>query len=318
MNREQKIALILGFAVILVVGVLVSDHWSRARELELADAADGDAGLVHQAIPATLPSPGERSGIGLAGGAAGAASEAPAMSTPNQPGGAEPEDVVMIAQGERDAAPDLDRPTVSPLDLALNTVTVPAQGESEQAGWLEEWSSWLQGGLHGAARLEDSPVERRTSPQPGAPGEGSQPAEVDAPVRHTVARNESLFAIAKRYYGDGNSWRRIAEANPGRVSADGAVREGVTLVIPDARGVGSRTRAPQGEPRGAAPAKKPSEEKSRPTTYTVKKNDSLSEISQRLLGSSKRVGEIIAANRGKISDPDDIRVGMVLTIPARS
>ncbi len=58
MNREQKIALIIGFAVILVVGVLVSDHLSAAQGLTLADATEGDVGRVESRPVAALPDPG--------------------------------------------------------------------------------------------------------------------------------------------------------------------------------------------------------------------------------------------------------------------
>ena len=38
MTREHKISLILGFAVALIVGVMVSDHFSKARQTPLSDA----------------------------------------------------------------------------------------------------------------------------------------------------------------------------------------------------------------------------------------------------------------------------------------
>ena len=48
MTREHKISLILGFSVVLVVGVLISDHWSGARlaTLETADPAAGIEPMV--------------------------------------------------------------------------------------------------------------------------------------------------------------------------------------------------------------------------------------------------------------------------------
>ena len=49
-------------------------------------------------------------------------------------------------------------------------------------------------------------------------------------------------------------------------------------------------------------------------TYTVQKNDSLSRIAKRELGSYDRWREIYDSNRDKISDPGTIYPGMVLTI----
>lgn len=51
------------------------------------------------------------------------------------------------------------------------------------------------------------------------------------------------------------------------------------------------------------------------TTYTVRKNDSLSRIAKRTLGSSEAWPVIYNANRDKIRRADAITAGMVLTIP---
>lgn len=298
MNREQKIALILGFAVILVVGVLVSDHWSRARELELADAAEGDGGVVQQIPVAALPGPAEVVRESFALGDVGGS---PAPSVPASdpaPPPSVPSEVVTITQGSSEP--------VSPLGSALD-------GAGAQPNWLSRFERLAQEAgrvLPEAARLDTTP-ELAASFEPVL--HRPEPA-ASQPVRHIVAKNESLFAIAKRYYGDGGKWRRIAEANPGKVSESGGIREGVTLVIPGAE-------APAGESPRSSPERNGPVERviaSAASQYTVKKNDSLSEIAQRLLGSSKRMGEIVAANRGRINDPDDIRVGMVLTIPSKS
>ncbi len=50
--------------------------------------------------------------------------------------------------------------------------------------------------------------------------------------KHKVARGELLWHIAKQYFGDGRQWTKIRDANRGRVSAKGQVREGVVLIIP--------------------------------------------------------------------------------------
>lgn len=307
MNREQKIALILGFAVILVVGVLVSDHWSRARELELADATEGDGGFVQQTPIAALPGPRE---VTLAPFEPPQAEPAWAAKTDpvDEP---LPQEIVRIDQGSGE--------TRSPLSEMLEQAgPAVALDSSGGGGFLSELGRAGErivqelGALPEAARLE-----RERVPQIGA---RPAKAESDEPgatptrrVRHTVAKNESLFAIAKRYYGDGNKWRLIKDANPTKVDANGGVRQGVTLEIPaDVDGAAPRPPKPSGQ------ATPPRPTLSEPISYTVKKNDSLSEIAQRFLGSARRMSEIIAANRGKISDPDDIRVGMVLTIPARN
>lgn len=54
------------------------------------------------------------------------------------------------------------------------------------------------------------------------------------------------------------------------------------------------------------------------TTYTVRPDDTLWKISQTFLGSGARYMEIYNANRGILSNPDQIYPGQVLTIPMGS
>ncbi|HEY6984576.1 MAG TPA: LysM peptidoglycan-binding domain-containing protein [Rhodanobacteraceae bacterium] len=51
-------------------------------------------------------------------------------------------------------------------------------------------------------------------------------------------------------------------------------------------------------------------------TYTVVKGDTLSKIAKDFLGNANRWREIFDANRDQISNPDLIRPGQVLKLPA--
>jgi len=62
-------------------------------------------------------------------------------------------------------------------------------------------------------------------------------------------------------------------------------------------------------PAAAAPAQ---------STYTVKPGDTLSKIAKELLGDAKAYPEIFEANRDQLSDPDKIKPGQVLKIPAHA
>jgi nucleoid-associated protein YgaU len=53
------------------------------------------------------------------------------------------------------------------------------------------------------------------------------------------------------------------------------------------------------------------------TTYTVKSGDTLSKIAQEHLGSAGAYMEIFNENRDQLQDPDKIKPGQVLKIPAR-
>ena len=49
---------------------------------------------------------------------------------------------------------------------------------------------------------------------------------------HVVAKNESLWAIADRYYGDGSRWPELITANTDRISDPMDLRAGMELRIP--------------------------------------------------------------------------------------
>jgi nucleoid-associated protein YgaU len=51
-------------------------------------------------------------------------------------------------------------------------------------------------------------------------------------------------------------------------------------------------------------------------TYTVKSGDTLSKIARELLGDANAYPKIFEANRDQLSDPDKIKPGQVLKIPA--
>ncbi len=50
------------------------------------------------------------------------------------------------------------------------------------------------------------------------------------PTNHTVKDGELLFDIAKAYYGDGNQWKKIADANGIKKPED--LKSGQVLQIP--------------------------------------------------------------------------------------
>jgi nucleoid-associated protein YgaU len=52
------------------------------------------------------------------------------------------------------------------------------------------------------------------------------------------------------------------------------------------------------------------------TTYTVVKGDTLSKIAQELLGKASAYTQIFEANRDQLDNPDHIKPGQVLKIPA--
>jgi len=266
MTRDHKLALIIGFALILAVGVLISDHLSRATR----DRLDGE-----DLAPTEI-----------------AITPVDELRPPAPPViGIDPE------QGELS---ETEPPGTDPGETEL------AQSEPEQSGPVvidqtpDPEPTLLERGAELAGRVSDLPV-------------AAVPTHREPPRTHQVQPGESLYAIARRYYGDGNLWRDLVRHNAGRVGSNGELREHVTLIIPARDELASPVRVtidpPAAQPTPSAPAT------ASPETYTVAAGDTLGEISQKLLGTVRRTNEIVELNG--LDDANDIRVGMVLKLPPR-
>ncbi len=291
MTRENKLALIIGFTLILMVGVLVSDHLSRARTAQLDEAATSDAPATDDrvAFSGTLLDSAieeaQRRGLDQTPPVATRIEHAQPASAP-----------LVIQQGET---------TLQPND--------PSSADAS-ATLTDRFRAWADATETAWQRMGESAVpQNRTIGARSATGsEIPGSAEVIVPTReqlprsvtHRVVAGDSLYKLAERYLGSGNRWREIQQANPGRVSSDGGLTIGVRLDIPILEEVDLPRETVTPRPSG-------------PREYTVRPGDTLGEIASELLGSSRRARDIVAANRGTIDNADAIQVGMTLKIPAR-
>ncbi len=245
MTRENKLALVVGFALILFVGILISDHFSTARNQMSAD-------LVEQ--------------------------------RPSDP----------LAESRRNDPNLIDRRGPQ-RDLPSGYVTSNT--------------------TDAAPTLQSDPP---TSPRPERKTFRMDPPELvqqdeshtDHPpfLFHDVKQGETLTSISRQYYGDESLAMALAKFN--NIDDPSALRVNHRLRIPAAEALG-------GSSTGTSSPARPSRQTSQPAhqTYTVRAGDSLSDISQRLLGTTKRWREIYELNRDVISDPDNVKVGTVLKIP---
>ncbi len=331
MTKEHKLALIVGFALVLVVGVLISDHFSKASSAALdnslsardprafgsgTDELNGPImtpppispeeqqrreALAHNTqmtpLPNTLVREEPAAPVAAGDGGNGGGDVAGMFRDGN------PNTIVM---GEPNGQAALDRNFE---DVTYQPLLVQSRPE--------RFEPVNQRPLNNIRQSDPLNDRASTAREPVAPPP-IPPVEQKPATRHSVAEGESLFAIAQKYYGDGTQWTRIRDANPRSVDKDGSVRAGVSLVIPGSPKAGD---APQQSP-AHAPADKSKRDaspaKPAPTgyaLYTVKPGDTLGEVSQKLLKTSKRAGDIAALN--KLDDPDHLLVGMQLKIPVQ-
>lgn len=282
MTRENKLALIIGFGLVLVVGILVSDHFSTAHRQEAADLSTEDTSYSERRL-------GD-----------------PEFLTMVYPGEAGRDESLERGPGEaRQTSPPLlqngTRGSVDRDDNASARATGENPGSSPRGA-----PSFLL--MPGQADLIAG--DRRPDPLP-----------TDLPrsyTLYTVRPGESLARIAREKYGDESLWRKLAEINADRIPNPSVVRAGVTIRLPKKEELSGLTvrDTPRVQPRRGDPPS--SSERSGPRRfkkYTVKKGDILGRIARKQLGTSKRWREIYELNRDLIKDPDNVPAGIVIRIP---
>ncbi len=335
MTRETKVGLIVGMGVILLIGIIVSDHLSVVQQQEPA--------MLSESLTRTTPEQPTRPGAITRDRQPQAARVAPPArkAKAQQP---LPPPVLPFA-GSSDPRPATENPTTVPPQLRPSPpatdwpppaprprhdpVAQPRMAANRNPAPTVPSLRKTQLDPDQAASLAASPADqsqRRTS-KPVS----SRPRRVDAastqvtaqPVVHYVRSGQTLWQIAQQYYDDGERWRVIAEANPQSVGADGAIRNGVRLVIPNKAGPSAEVLA-----TGSSSKQTPVERFDRKgdqarsqgspsgnRTIVVGSGDSLSTLAQEHLGSAKRWYDLYEANRDRLDSPDHLIAGTKLRMP---
>lgn len=176
----------------------------------------------------------------------------------------------------------------------------------------------------GVRAADQAPPRAAQSAAP-APTEQAEAVPVAAPgsdaVQHAVADGDDLWGLAERYYGAGEDWRRIADANRSIVlSPLDPLRPGTVLEIPGPVRAGAPAAADDGSD-GGAPARPLSHRVDDrnagegTVAVAVDEGDSMWSIARSELGDGARWPQIAALN-AQVADPSLIRPGEVLAVPA--
>jgi len=256
-TRESKLALILSFVLILVVGVLVSDYFSQANSMDperleaerrqpYAQLPGAERASVDDAITRVMPSP----------------------------------------TGRIDTQPMDQTQTRGP--------DVIANGSNRSGSLLDGLSNGFNQTIDDLrAPALASPLSNSSKNEP----KPENTSRVLGQIRHavyTVREGDSLYQIAARKLGDGNRWAEIQRLNAEMVGPSGIINPGMKLLLPlNARVTEPKASL---NPRRQANAQSAPSRAGKAETYTVASGDTLGEISMKLLGTSRRVDEFVSLN----------------------
>ena len=164
-----------------------------------------------------------------------------------------------------------------------------------------------------------------SAPPEGTPGPGiPEPAE-PLPVsttghspHHVVARGDTLQRICQRHYGEASLATALASYN--RLPDPDRLTPQTRLLLPPRRVLVAEHAVPAAPNPGTAvsviaSARPVTSQEDRMGEYIVQPGDTLSEIAQQLLGSSRDTQRLFEMNRHVLRHVDDLREGDALRYP---
>lgn len=292
MTRENKLALIVGFSLLLVVAVLLADHLSPAQRDQLANLdAPSNAGPAIN-LPAG-------SGSDVRRQFASGESDQPQQPAPKPPVWIERPNEAMSVNRSAESADD------------------PIQRISEfEGGGLSasEFGEHLNG-----AESRPEPIRMGETVLPPSNGQAPPTDRGDA-TPYMVKDRDTLYGLCKQFYGDGSLYEKLQKFNADSVPSNGRIRTGMTLWIPsrnvlDGRGAANPPRTPT-QPATQPAAERPAKN-IKTISYTIKEDDRLWDIAKDHLGKGHRYKEIVELNKDIITNPDVLPVGKTIRIPVR-
>lgn len=294
MTRELKLALILGSSLVLVVGVLISDHLSGARDARIARVDPPlVAAPVEQMPPLTAGRP--RTEPQLAG--ADSLTISPTDQSFNEP---------RMALGDP-ISPTLENSTAS----NNSTLAQFADWARQQGAAFEPVEEFAAAETDLMQRPHELVMGQPVAPKgPEGNADRAAPPTTAQTTDYTVQPGDNLWQIAAKYLGNGSRHKELEAINADRLGPNGELRVGTKIRVPTSAGATTPPPAAT-KPEPKKPASTPSSK-----TYTVKAGDTLRKIAGKTLGSESRWKELFENNRSQIKDPDALRVGATLKIPS--
>jgi len=353
MARETKLGLLVGLGVILLIGIIVSDHLSAVNKdgadmtVFAQQVGDGIAGGPVQTHPDPAPD-----ALALTPGTGGGTGAVALM----HPGGVSPSQPNVIQHPRPEMGPGITIPgsTVAPAadvpSVVINTpnINTPASTEPKPLATHtvvrgdsayqiarryykdgEKWRLILEANPGHMGKNGELQVGTQLRiPAVDAPAPVASPANttpigsiVDSTPSRTATDNNSTSATRVVTVEAGQNLTEIAREHLNNGSRWPEILQANRdqLARPEDLKVGMKLRVPADAPRAGESAPvgyAPAQQTAAKRTYTVQAGDNLFKIAGKTLGDGKKWPVVLAANRDRLNSEHDIKIGQQLVIPA--
>jgi len=327
MAGSTKVVLVLAVGVLTVVGAyfaFIPDRHDNPEFVvgESDHSTSGSGGVSAPGDDDASPAPPPRRGAGRdRAGSGRTLGDSAREAIDGGRGAVIPETPNRNAGASNPAS--LDAPRSTPDDLARENGWDASPGDVGPPASVGHPSGFSDGGKD----IPSSPATRRDAVDPPAlPRENVQPNLVpiqsptpNAPAAvpgadvYVVKDGDTLSAIAQWWFGDATRWDLIQDANPGLKPE--RMQIGQKLKLP-ARTAGRTAASSAGAAVSSSGGVSAVPSAAGRGTHVVRSGDTLTTIARARYGSVARWRAIYEANRALIGpDPDELEVGMVLTLP---
>lgn len=314
MTRETKIGLFVGMGVIILIGILISDHLSDAQRQRGPQFSEmfretGAEGAPRSDEPtAALPLDDRQLRVPGESSAPAVKQAARVTPLPSAVNDHEPAHLLqdlhaaIAVRGNTDRRPAAVEPNEA--DEAARPAVARSGGPLDV---VPDHSSLSKAEID---RLNQQ-VSRNPPTRLPAGGSATLPSGANGSKRvvHYVKDRETLSEIARQYYGRTAEWHTIYQANK------------AVIDDPDNLSPGTRIEIPDSAPRGNASAPAPTAIAQRPAPavqqYTLKQGETLAHVAEKFLGSQGKWREVYQLNKDRIKNPNVVAPGTVIRVPAK-
>lgn len=133
--------------------------------------------------------------------------------------------------------------------------------------------------------------------------------------RHLVKRGDTLFALARSYYGDSNNWELIYNANRNVIGSNKQLISGLYIKIPQEGILSGNEKNKLYTLQSQTNVDKTSNNKPGAKKYKIKKGDTLYKIAEKHYKNGNKWKKIYDANRDVLTNSNSIPANVTIIIP---